>query len=194
MANTNTNPTHVVTGKIRLSYAHLTQPYKSQLAGEDDKAKYSVTLLIPKGDKATLARIQAGIQAAGERALASGKLKKGTPIDKLPQPLHDGDGYKADGYTPYGPECKGMWVLTAANTDRPQVVDSNRNPIIDATEIYSGMWARVSLDFFAYANRKTGIGCGLGNVQKLADDEPLGASRASVDDDFGDGYEDDPLA
>ena len=193
MANTNTNPTHVVTGKARLSYAHLTQPYKSQLADENDKAKYSVTLLIPKKDTATMARIQAAIQAAGEKALASGKLKKGTPIDKLPSPVHDGDGFKADGYTPYGPECKGMWVLAASSTDRPQVVDLNRNPIIDATEIYSGMWARVGLDFYAYANRKTGIGCGLGNVQKLADDDPLGAARASVDDDFGDDY-DDPLA
>ena len=56
MAN-NGNPTHVVTGKVRLSYAHLTQPYKSQLADENDKAKYSTTLLIPKADRATKAKI-----------------------------------------------------------------------------------------------------------------------------------------
>jgi len=193
---TNANPTHVVTNRVRLSYAHLTQPYKSPMAEEADKPKYAVTLLIPKTDKATLSRIRAAIQAAGEKALASGKLKKGTPIDKLPNPLHDGDGMKADGYTPYEAECKGCWVLTASNTDRPVIVDLNRDPILDATEIYSGMYARVGLDFYAYNNRKQGIGCGLGNVQKLADGEPLGASRASVDDDFGDDfdYEDDPLA
>lgn len=188
----NTNPTHVVTGKVRLSYAHLTQPYKSQLAGEDDKAKYSATLLIPKTDRETKAKIDAAIQAAGERALASGRIKKGTPIDKLPTPIHDGDGYKADGYTEYGPECRGMWVLTASSTDQPKVVDLGLNPILDASEIYSGMWARVGLDFFGYSNRKQGIGCGLGNIQKIADDEPLGAARASVDDDFG-GDDYDPL-
>ena len=184
----NPNPTHVVTGKVRLSYAHLTAPYKSPMAEEGDKPKYSVTLLIPKADKATMARIDAAIKAAGEKALASGKLKKGTPIDKLPTPVHDGDGFKADGYTPFGPECKGMWVMTASSDTAPTIVDLGRNPIIDATEIYSGMWARVGLDFYAYNNRKQGIGCGLGNVQKLADDEPLGAARASVDDDFGDDF------
>ena len=192
--NTNADPRHVVTNKVRLSYCHLTEPYKSQLADANDKPKYSVTLLIPKTDQQTMDRIRRGIQVAGERGLASGKLKKGTPIDKLPQPVHDGDGFKEDGYTPYGDECKGMWVMTASDTQPPKIVDMNRNPIIDAAEIYSGMWARVSVDFFVYANRKVGIGCSLGNVQKVADGEPLGATKASVDSDFGDDYEDDPLA
>lgn len=189
---TNINPAHVVTGKVRLSYAHLNAPYKSQLANENDKAKYSATLLIPKSDTATKAKIDAAIRAAGEKGLASGKLSKGTPINKLPTPIWDGDGYRADGYTPFGDECKGMWVMTASSDTRPRVVDLDRNDILDATEIYSGMWARVGLDFYAYNNRKMGIGCGLGNVQKIADDEPLGATPASVDDDFGSG-EFDPL-
>ena len=188
----NNNPAHVVTGKVRLSYVHLTMPYKSNLADENDKAKYSATLLIPKTDTATKAKIDAAIKAAGEKALASGRFKKGTPVDKLPTPVHDGDGYRADGYTEYGPECRGMWVLTASSMGQPKVVDLNLNPILDSTEIYSGMWARVGLDFFGYSNRKTGIGCGLGNVQKVADDVPLGAERASVDDDFG-GDDYDPL-
>lgn len=192
MATTN-NPTHVVTGKVRLSYAHLTAPYKSKLADENDKAKYSVTLLIPKADTVTKAKIDAAIKAAGEKALANGKIKKGTPIDKLPTPIWDGDGFKADGYTPFGPECKGMWVLTASSMDQPKVVDLGLNPILDSTEIYSGMWARVGLDFYGYNNRKMGIGCGLGNVQKVADDEPLGAERASVESDFGGDDEYDPL-
>ena len=189
----NMDPTHVVTGRARLSYAHLTQPYKSPMAEETDKPKYSVTLLIPKTDTATKARIDAAIRAAGEKALASGKIKKGTPIDKLPTPVHDGDGFRADGYTPFGPECAGMWVLTASSAERPTVVDTGLNPILDATEIYSGMYARVGLYFYGYANRKVGIGCGLGNVQKVADGEPLGSARASVEDDFADG-EYNPLA
>ena len=77
MAN-NTNPTHIVTGKVRLSYAHLTQPYKSKLADENDKAKYSTTLLIPKTATVTKAKIDAAIKAAGEKALASGKIDNET--------------------------------------------------------------------------------------------------------------------
>ena len=189
----NNNPVHVVTGKVRLSYAHLTQPYKSPMAEETDKPRYSVTLLIPKTDQTTRMKIDAAIRAAGERALAAGKIKKGTPIDKLPTPVHDGDGFRADGYTPFGEECRGMWVLTASSADRPSVVDLDLNPILDATEIYSGIYARVSLDFYGYANRKVGIGCRLGNVQKVSDGEPLGGSRASVEDDFGNGTAEDPL-
>lgn len=189
----NTNPRHIVTGKVRLSYAHLTQPYKSKLADENDKPRYSATLLIPKTDKQTMAKIDAAIKAAGEQALASGKLKKGTPLDRLPSPVHDGDGFKSDGYTPYGPECKGCWVINASSADQPKIVDLGLNDILDPAEIYSGMFARVGLDFYVYANRKTGFGCGLGNVQKVADGDYLGAERASVGDDFGDDY-DDPLA
>ena len=188
----NNNHAHVVTGKVRFSYEHLLKPYKNDSAGEDDAPKYSVTILVPKGDTVTMQRINAGIAAAKKRGVDTKRYKDGTPLDKLPTPIWDGDGYRADGYSEFGPECKGMWVLTASSTDQPKVVDLGLNPILDSTEIYSGMWARVGLDFYGYNNRKQGIGCGLGNVQKVADDEPLGAERASVESDFG-GDDYDPL-
>lgn len=190
----NVKPNHTVTGKVRLSYAHLLEPHKNPLDDENAKPKYSVQLLIPKADRVTKAKIDAAIKAACENALETGKLKKGTPIDRLPNPVHDGDGYKSDGYTEYGPEAKGCWVLAASSIDKPKIVDLNRDVIIDPMEIYSGMYARVGLDFYVYSNRKVGVGCGLGNIQKVADGDPLGGSRVSVDDDFDDGYEDDPLA
>jgi hypothetical protein len=88
---------------------------------------------------------------------------------------------------PFGAECKGHWVFTASSKQAPQVVDLSLNPIINPTEIYSGMFARVSVQFFPYANSgKKGIGCGLGNVQKLEDGEPLGG-RTTAADDFGGG-------
>ena len=192
----NTNPAHVVTGRVRFSYEHLMKPYKSPNAGPDDDPKFSVTVLVPKTDTATKARLEAGIQAAKKRGLETKKYKDGTPIDKLPTPIYDGDGYRADGYTEFGEECKGCWVFTASTgKDRPpQVVDAAGNPIIDPTEIYSGIYGRVSVDFFPYNFAgKQGVGCSLCNVQKLQDGEPLGGSRPSAEDDFGATGDFDPL-
>ena len=193
----NTNPTHVVTGKVRFSYEHLMKPYKGENADPNDAPKYSVTVLVPKSDAATMQRINAGIAAAKKRGLETKKYKDGTPVDKLPTPIWDGDGYRADGYTPFGEECKGCWVFTAScGQDRkPGVVDASCQPILDPTEIYSGIYGRVGVDFFPYNFAgKQGVGCSLVNVQKLADGEPLGAARSSAEDDFGGDGEFDPLA
>lgn len=190
----NSNPSHVVTGKVRLSYEHILKPYKSPNAGPDDDPKYSVTVLVPKSDTATKAKLDAGIAAAKKRGVETKKYKDGTPIDKLPTPIWDGDGYRADGYSEFGPEAKGCWVFTASTgLDRkPRVVDSSLNDIIDPTQIYSGIYGRVGVDFFPYNFAgKQGVGCSLCNVQKLEDGEPLGATRASAEDDFGDDF--DPL-
>ncbi|MBR7187795.1 MAG: DUF2815 family protein [Clostridia bacterium] len=194
MANHNSNPTRVVTGKVRLSYEHLMKPYANTENDPKAEPKYSVTVLLPKSDTATKARIDKAIQAALEKGRKDKKFKDGVPLEKLPTPIYDGDGYRADGYTEFGPECKGMWVFTAScRQDRkPEIVDTHGNPIIDASEIYSGIWARVSCEFYPYAvPARQGIGCGLGNVQKLSDGEPLGGGRVSAADDFGGDDEDD---
>ena len=190
------NATHVVTGKVRFSYEHLMKPYANTTNDPNAQPKYSVTVLVPKSDTATKARLDAGINAAKKAGQETKKYKEGTPIDKLPTPIWDGDGYRADGYTPFGPECKGMWVFTAScNAYRkPEVVDANGGPIITASEIYSGIWGRVSVDFFPYNFAgKQGVGCALCNAQKLADGEPLGAARPSAGDDFGATGDEDPL-
>ncbi|MDP4089250.1 MAG: DUF2815 family protein, partial [Bacillota bacterium] len=63
----------------------------------------------------------------------------------------------------------------ASSKQAPEIVDLNLQRILSQTEIYSGIYARVSVRFFAYAsNEKKGIGCGLGPVQKIQDGEPLG--------------------
>lgn len=174
----NTNPTFVVTGRARLSYANLTRP-----AGrEGQEPKYSVTVLVPKTDVATMQRINAAIEAATK---AGEKLWGGRP-PRVSAPVHDGDGQRPSDGMPFGPECKGHFVFTAScKQDRkPEIVDTMKNPIIDASQIYSGMYGRVSVNFFPYYQAgKKGVGCGLNNVQKLADGEPLG-SRTTAEDDF----------
>lgn len=178
------NPQQVVTGKARLSYCHLFTPYVSPNS-KTNEAKYSVTILIPKSDLATKQRMDAAIQAAIQAGVES--RWNGIRPPQVPIPVYDGDGVRPSDGMPFGDECKGHWVLTASSKQAPQVVDANLNPIINQTEVYSGIYGRVSIRFFAYLNSgKRGIGCGLGNVQKLEDGEPLGG-RTSAADDFGGG-------
>lgn len=173
------DPLKVLTGEVRLSYAHLSEPYANPQQ-PNAKAKYSVTLLIPKIDFATKADIDAAIQAAVQEA--TGKTWGGVRPPQIRIPIHDGDGPRQSG-EPYGDECKGHWVMTANSLNKPQVVDqSNIQCELAPQDIYSGMYARVTLRFFGYSNSgNRGIGCGLGNVMKTRDGEPLsgGASAAA---------------
>jgi len=172
------DPMKVLTGEVRLSYCNLTTPRAAQQGGEP---KYSVTLLIPKVDTATKADIDAAIQAAANEALS--KVWNGARPPQLSVPIWDGDGVRKSG-VPFGDECKGHWVMTASTKNKPQVVGINNiNCELSPADIYSGMYARVTIRFFGYSNSgNKGIGCGLGNVMKTRDGEALaGGASASVD-------------
>ena len=170
----------VTTGQVRLSYIHLTKPYSNK---PNQEPKFSVTILLPKSDIATYQRIQAAIEAAVQKGVADRWNGARPPVLKLP--IWDGDGVKSNG-EPFGQEAKGHWVFTASDTQQPEIVDLNLNRILDQTQIYSGMYARVNIRFFAFSNSgNRGIGCGLGAVQKLSDGEALGGSKVSAEQAFG---------
>lgn len=167
----------VLTGEVRLSYCNLITP-RAPLNGQGDP-KYSVTVLIPKTDVATKADIDASIEAAAKEAV--GKIWGGVR-PRFDSIVWDGDGVRKNGM-PFGAECKGHWVLTASTKQKPQVVGiDNINVELAPQDIYSGMYGRVTLRFFGYSQSgNRGVGCGLGNVMKTRDGEPLsgGASAAS---------------
>lgn len=175
------NPTKCLTGEVRLSYAHLDQPYSGNNGGEP---KYSATLLIPKEDTTTEADIRAAINAAYEQGVKD-KWKGMRPQMRYPV-IYDGDGVRMNG-TPFGEECKGHWVVTASSKQKPQCVHiSNVHAELLPTDVYSGMYARVTINFFPYDNSGSrGVGCGLGNVCKTRDGEPL-SGRANAESDFAD--------
>jgi Protein of unknown function (DUF2815) len=179
MAITN-KETKVITGKVRLSYAHLFVP---TAISEEQEKKYSVCLLIPKSDKETLKKIKNAIEAATE----AGKSKWGGKVPaNLKTPLRDGDEERADDH----PEYKGMWFINCSSKQKPGIIDRDRNPILDSEEVYSGCYARASINFYGFnAAGNKGIACGLNNIQKLADGDYLGG-RSRAEDDF-DELEDD---
>lgn len=164
--------TKVVTGRARLSYVNLFTP-RAQNEGQD--AKYSVCVLIPKSDTKTVNAIKAAIEAAKEAGKASwgGKVPAGLKV-----PLRDGDTERDTA------EYKGHWFINASSKNKPGVVDSNVQAILDSDQVYSGCYGRVSINFYAYnTNGNRGIAAGLGNVQKVADGEPL-SGRSRAEDDF----------
>lgn len=169
---------NLVTGKVRFSYANVFEPRQTP----NGDLKYSVTLLIPKSDTNTYQRIMNEINKTLEENLAN--TFKGVMPASPKIPIYDGDGVRPSGEA-FGQECKGHWVMTANSNSAPEVVDASCNPIISKNEFYSGCYGRVSLRFYAYnQNGNKGVGCGLGNVQKLEDGQPLDGRTTAVDD-FG---------
>ena len=180
------NPCKVVTGKVRLSYAYLVQPRPGE---GDAKPRYQVDAIIPKTDTKTIEKIEAAIEAAKKLGIEKHKWTEKTLKHKdFWNPLRDGDERDDE-----DPAYAGAMYICAKSNNKPGVVDKALNEIIEADEIYSGMFGRVSIDFWPFDNKSKGIGCGLINVQKLADGDPLGGGRRKPEDDFGDGLEDDDL-
>lgn len=177
------NLTNVTTGEVRLSYVHLFKPYAAMQGQEE---KYSCTILVPKTDTATMSRINAAIEAAKQKGISDKWNGQCPPI--VQTPVYDGDGVRPSDGMAFGPECKGHWVFTAsAKTDYPpEIVDANMNPVINQSEIYSGIYAYVNVNFYPYSfGGKKGIGCGLGPVMKRRDGEALGGGSVSAAQAFG---------
>ena len=168
---------------VRLSYVYLNSPRKND---DGSDGKYGATLLIPKTDKETIRAINAAVEAAKAEGVTEGI--KGAK--DFPSPMRDGDGQRPRGGE-YGPECKGMMVLNTTSKTAVKVCDRMRNPILDGSEIYSGMWANVLIRFKCFnVPGNKGISCYLNLVQKVRDDQPLGGAAPKAEDVF-DAIEDD---
>lgn len=182
------NPTKVITGvNTRWSYVNAWEP-KSINGGTP---KYSVSLIIPKSDTKTIEKIQAAIQAAYDEG--QGKLKgngKSVPaLSVLKTPLRDGDAERPDDEA-----YADSYFINANSGTAPGIVDADRQPILDRSEVYSGVYGRASINFYAFnSNGNKGIACGLNNLQKIKDGEPLGG-KSSAEDDFDTGEDDDFLS
>lgn len=179
MANTNVS-TKVVTGEVRFSYVNVFEP--KSINGSDEK--YSVSLLIDKRDTKTIEAIERAIEAAKQAGVAKfgGKIP---PVLKLP--LRDGDTERPD-----DENCAGKMFVNANCKTKPGLIEKNGMEIIDATEFYSGCYGKASVTFYAFnSNGNKGIACGLNNIMKTRDGEPLGGRSRAVDDFANDIEEDD---
>lgn len=184
----NSNPMKVITGPdTRWSYANVWEA-KSINGGAP---KFSVSLIIPKSDARTVAKIKAAVEAAyreGEAKL-KGNGKTVPPLSSIKIPLRDGDTERPD-----DPAYANAYFINANSATAPGIVDADRQPVLDRSEVYSGVYGRASINFYAFnSNGNRGIACGLNNLQKIRDGEPLGG-KSSAEDDFATDLDEDFLS
>lgn len=188
MSNSTTklvNPMKVITGKdTRWSYANVWEA-KSINGGTP---KFSVSLIIPKSDTVTVQKIKAAIQAAYEEGQAKlkGNGRSVPPLTAIKTPLRDGDTERPD-----DPAYANSYFINANSATAPGIVDADCNPILIRSEVYSGVYGRASINFYAFnSNGNKGIACGLNNLQKIRDGEPLGGKSSAASDFSTDADED----
>ena len=184
--------TKVITDKVRLSYTHIFEP--QSIDGGDEK--FSTAILIPKSDKETLRKIKAATDAAKE--LGKSKWPNGKVPVGCKTPLRDGDEERPDDET-----YAGCYFLNATSKNKPGIAKpigkgadgkTKFQAITDSTEVYSGCYAKVSLNFYPFDTKgNRGIAAGLNNVVKVQDGDFLGG-RASVNDEFAEEDFDTDLA
>ncbi|NBJ02997.1 DUF2815 family protein [Lachnospiraceae bacterium] len=188
MSKNYTNPTKVITGvNTRWSYANVWEA-KSINGGTP---KFSVSLIIPKDDTTTVNKMKAAIQSAYEEGQSKlkGNGKTVPALSILKTPLRDGDLERPDDEA-----YANSYFVNANSSSAPGIVDADRQPIIDRSEVYSGVYGRASINFYAFnSNGNKGIACGLNNLQKMKDEEPLGG-KSRAEDDFATDSDDDFLA
>lgn len=161
----------VITGKVRVNYPNLFVPTKLE---ENQEARYSLTILIPKSDIVTIENIQ--------NAICQSKVQLFEKYNEIPDniktPLRDGDIEK-----PNNKFYENHYFINASSKFKPGVVDRNLNNISNSSEIYAGCYIRASLNFYSYSNNGIcGVGCGINNVQKISDGELISTNSRPEDD------------
>lgn len=174
----------VITGVVRLSYANV---FHARSINNGDE-KYSTAVLVPKSDKATVKKIKDAIEEAKQEGKAS---KFG---NKIPANgswcLRDGDEE-----FPEDEAYAGHYFFNASNKQKPGIAkpigkDANGKTkfeeITDETEVYSGCYCKLSINFFPFnSNGNKGVAAGLNHIVKVQDGEPLGGVT-SLSNDFED--------
>lgn len=179
-------PTKVVTGPCIFSYLNCWDPK----AINGGTPKFSVSLIISKTDTRTIEKINAAIQAAYDEGQSKlkGSGKTVPALSAIKTPLRDGDVERPDDEA-----YKNSYFINANSSTQPGIVDADRQPILDRSQMYSGVKGRASINLYAYnVNGNRGIACGLNNLQKLSDGTPLGG-KSRAEDDFDTEDDDDFL-
>lgn len=167
-----TNDLKVITGKVRFAFC-------KNVLTPDEKGVYSIMILIDKRATETLAKINSTVEKFKTDPLAVASWG-GKFMSNFKTPLRDGDTERD---TEKSPEYKGCYFINANTYNKPGVVDSGMNDILNKADLYSGCYGRVSLMPAAYhVDGNKGIKFYLNNVQKMAEGTPLsGVSNASDD-------------
>jgi hypothetical protein len=171
----------LVTPEFRGSFVHILEPHAIK-GVENAQPRYQITIPVKKSDP-FWKKVEALIEETA-------KEKWGKIPPKMKKPIKDGDDEGR-------PEFVGCYSIQASSKNKPGIVDSSLQPIMDADEIYSGAWYRASIRAYAWSHPTggNGVSIALDNVQKVRDDTPF-SGRTDAASDFADFAEsnDDMLA
>jgi len=160
---------NIITPQFRVSYPYVFKPAKPMQDGAEPK--YSIVMLFESDSD--LALLKAAAQEAVKEKWGD-KPPKGLRSPFRDQGEKDGAGY-----------VEGNVFVSASSKQKPGLIDSKNADIMDESDFYAGCWARATVRAYAYdASGNRGVAFGLQNVQKLKDDEPLGAGRAKASSEF----------
>ena len=119
------NPMKVITGpETRWSYANV---WEAKTVN-GSAPKFSVSLIVPKSDTATVTKIQAAIEAAykeGESKL-KGNGRTVPALSVIKTPLRDGDIERPD-----DPAYANAYFINGNSATAPGIVDVACNPIMN---------------------------------------------------------------
>ena len=175
MAKPAKKPTELTVGPVRISYAYVWEPREAE---EGKRPKYETMILVPESETKIVARLNKAIDAAVE----AGKKRYGEEWatknkSSFKRPLKEGNEEK-----PGEDIYEDMLYFNAWSYNAPEIVDRQVQPILKQSEVYSGCWANISLEFYPYDNEGRGVGVMLGNIQKVRDDEKLAGGRSAAED------------
>lgn len=167
------------TPEARASYAKVFKPELNDLNG---KMEYSIVALFPFGKN------DPRLKELKEAAKAAIVKKWGPDKEKWPSnmksPFRDQGERKKEGKLPDG-YVEGNIFMTIKSDTKPGIVDRNVDTITeDSGDFYSGCWFNASVRAYAYDNKgNKGVAFGLGNIQKVRDDDAFGGF-AKAEDEF----------
>lgn len=194
MSDANKNPTRVLLGSVehpvRFSYLNVfeAKPKKDDDGRVvlDDNGKpilmFGAQIRVPKADKAAKANMDAAVEAAIAEEFG------GKRPANLKLPIRDGD---LEWEEKEDESLKGYWFFNTSAKSKPEVVGTTKDEFtgklkrLEPSEIKSGDYGRVTVNFYGFNVKNKGIAVGLGNIQMLKEGEPLGNQR-SADADFDD--------
>ena len=158
---------NVITPEFRAGYVGL---FKASAPKDDPngKKKYSIRALFPPNTD--LSELKGEAQKAATEKWGSA----------IPKALRSPFRTNGELETPVAgvPEDWIVMSFTANEDRRPGIVDANLQDVIDESVVYSGAWYRAEVRAFAYEARgNKGVSFGVQNVQKMRNDEPIGAGR-----------------
>lgn len=177
----------VRTPVCRLAFVHVAEPWSGTGGEEGDSkgtAKFGVTALFAKGEDLSILKI------------AAARAKKEKWADKTPPRYSDGIRKQDDKSEKYDGFVDGAFFMNVTSKFKPQIVSPSPTRPMEASDIYSGCYARLNLNVFAWGGEKkhkgnNGVSFGLLKVQFIRDGEPLsgGSAAEEVFDDEEDNTE-----